>query len=204
MRKVYPRTAVLECNIGTTLTVVGVDGSTLFWTAALSPADVDRFVEFLGCRVVRETPQAQPDSIASPPVQTPLGVLPLRVRRAAGLMQGLGGVMVGLSVINIPRVLGLSAGLRMQAIQLLVSLVLYGLAMIGMGMWLARGRPYGRQVALVGSGIATVVELVIQLAIYGNPTLLAVFALVMLPVYGAVFYWLREPLPPRPAQSQTP
>jgi hypothetical protein len=195
VRKVYDRSSVLECNIkvGPTLTVVGVDGSTLFWTGALSAADVDRFVAFVGCKVTREAAPAQPDPIASAPIRTPLGVLPLRVRRAAGLMQAVGGLMVGLSLINIPRFVGLPADRRLQGLELLTSFALYGAAMVWFGLQLARGRPRSRDAALVGGAIATVLLPVVSFVIYTNPALSAVLAALVLPVYGLVFYWLREP-----------
>ncbi len=50
MRKVYERKSVLQCNVDDNgmLTVVGVDGSTLFWTGALARKDVKGFVTFVG------------------------------------------------------------------------------------------------------------------------------------------------------------
>ena len=50
VRKVYERTSVLHCNVDDSgiLTVVGVDGSTLFWTGALARKDVNGFVTFVG------------------------------------------------------------------------------------------------------------------------------------------------------------
>ncbi len=195
VRKVYDRSSVLECNIavGPILTVVGVDGSTLFWTGALTPADIDRFVAFVGCKVNRETPPAQPDPIAAAPIRTPVGVLPLRVRRAAGLMQAIGGLMLGLSLINIPRMAGLSGQLRMQGLELLASFALYGAVMVALGLGLARGRPHSRDLALIGSGTATAFLLVASFVIYANPVATGAFAALTIPVYGLVFYWLREP-----------
>lgn len=195
VRKVYDRSSVLECNIaaGPILTVVGVDGSTLFWTGALTPADIDRFVAFVGCKVNRETPPAQPDPIAAAPIRTPVGVLPLRVRRAAGLMQAIGGLMLGLSLINIPRMAGLSGQLRMQGLELLASFALYGAVMVALGLGLARGRPHSRDLALIASGTATAFLLVASFVIYANPVATGAFAALTIPVYGLVFYWLREP-----------
>jgi hypothetical protein len=196
VRKVYARTSVLECNIavGPILTVVGVDGSTLFWTGALTPADIDRFVAFIGCKVNRETQPAQADPIAAAPIRTPIGVLPLRVRRAAGLLQAIGGLMLGLSLINIPRMAGLSGQLRMQGLELLASFAVYGAVMVALGLGLARGRPHSRELALIGSGIATAFLLVASFVIYANPAATGVFAALAIPVYGLVFYWLREPV----------
>jgi len=50
VRKVYERKSVLQCNVDDNgmLTVVGVDGSTLFWTGALARNDVKGFVTFVG------------------------------------------------------------------------------------------------------------------------------------------------------------
>src|SRR6266851_85279 len=50
VRKVYERKSVLECNVDDNgmLTVVGVDGSTLFWTGALARKDVKGFVTVVG------------------------------------------------------------------------------------------------------------------------------------------------------------
>jgi hypothetical protein len=199
VRKVYERTQVLQCNVdaGTgKLTVVGVDGSTLFWTAALARPDIDRFVAFVGRREVIEEAPAQPDAIAAPPVVTPLGVLPLKVRRAAGAMQIAGGGMLGLGVINLARVVGLSADLRIHLLEVLGSMILYGAAMAGLGLQLARGRPHSRQAAVIGGGIATVFLFVAELVSYAGPTDLYLFAILdalALVIYGLVFYWLREP-----------
>lgn len=195
VRKVYDRSSVLECNIkiGPTLTVVGADGSTLFWTGALSAADIDRFVAFVGCNVVREASPAQPDPIAAAPIRTRLGVLPLRVRRAAGLMLAAGGLMLGLSLINIPRIAGLSGQLRVQGLELLAAFAVYGAVMVALGLALARGMVHTREAALIGGGTATAFLLVASFVIYTNPVATAVFAAITLPIYGLVFYWLREP-----------
>src|SRR5260370_660416 len=68
VRKVYERTSVLQCNVhGTLLTVVGVDGSTLFRTGLLAPRDIDAFAAFVGRRTVVEEQPVQPDPIAAPP-----------------------------------------------------------------------------------------------------------------------------------------
>jgi hypothetical protein len=195
VRKVYDRSSVLECNIavGPTLTVVGVDGSTLFWTGAITAADMDRFVAFIGCKVNRETPPAQPDPIAAAPIRTRLGVLPVRVRRAAGLMQAAGGLMVGLSLINIPRMAGLSGQLRAQGLELLASFAIYGVVTVALGLALARGVAHSREAALVGSGVAAIFLPVASFVIYANPVVSAVFAALTVTAYGLVFYWLREP-----------
>jgi hypothetical protein len=197
VRKVYERKQVLQCNVdGSTLTVVGVDGSTLFWTAALARPDIDRFVAFVGSRTVIEEPPVQPDAIAAAPVMTPLGVLPLRVRRAAGVMQTFGGLMLVLGVINLVRLAGLSSGLRIHLLKVLVSMAVYGGAMMWLGWRLARGRPNSRQAALVGGGIATVFLLVAEFLSYTGPTDLYLFGILdvlALGAYGQVFYWLRKP-----------
>ncbi len=197
VRKVYDRTSVLQCNVDAgTLTVVGVDGSTLFWTAALAPKDIDRFTAFVGRRTVVEEPPVQQDAIAAPPVATPLGVLPLLVRRAAGMMQTVGGLMLGLGVINLVRLPGLSPAIRMHLLELLVSMALYGGAMVWLGLRLARGRPHSREAALIGGGAATVFLLVVEFVTYTDPYTLPLFAIldvVALTVYGLVFYWLRNP-----------
>jgi hypothetical protein len=198
VRKVYERTSVLQCNVdaGTgKLTVVGVDGSTLFWTAALARADIDRFVAFVGRREVIEEAPKEPDPIAALPVETPLGVLPLKVRRAAGVMQTFGGLMLALGVINLFRLAGLSAELRTHALELLGSIALYGGAMLWLGRRLARGRPNSRQAALIGGGIANAVLFVLEFVFYTGPTDLYLFAtldLIALGFYGQVFYWLRK------------
>ncbi len=195
VRKVYDRSSVLECNIsvGPTLTVVGVDGSTLFWTSAITAADMDRFVAFVGCKVNRETPPAQPDPIAAAPIRTRLGVLPLRVRRAAGLMQAAGGLMVGISLINIPRMAGLSGQLRTQGLELLASFAIYGVVMVALGLALARGIAHSREAALAGGGVAAIFLPVASFVIYSNPVVSGIFAALTVTAYGLVFYWLREP-----------
>jgi pheromone shutdown protein TraB len=175
---------------------VGVDGTTLFWTAALPRADIDRFVAFVGRREVIEERPAQPDAIAAAPVMTPLGVLPLRVRRAAGAMQIVGGGMLGLGVINLARVVGLSADLRIHLLEVLGSMILYGAAMTGLGLRLARGRPHSREAAVIGGGIATVFLFVAEVAFYTGPYDLYLFGILgalALGIYGLVFYWLRKP-----------
>jgi hypothetical protein len=197
VRKVYDRSSVLQCNVdGLQLTVVGVDGSTLFWTGGLAPKDIDRFVAFVGRpEVVAEHP-VQPDAIAAPPLVTPLGVLPLNVRRAAGVMQTLGGLMLALGVFNLIKLPGLSPVLRMHLLEVLAAMVLYGGAMVWLGWRLARGRPNGREAALIGGGIATVLLFVAEVVFYTGPFDLPLFAIldvVALAIYGLVFYWLRKP-----------
>jgi hypothetical protein len=198
VRKVYDRTSVLQCNVdaGTgKLTVVGVDGSTLFWTAALVRTDIDRFVAFVGRReVIEEAPKA-PDPIATPPMETPRGVLPLKVRRAAGVMQAFGGLMLGLGVINLFRLAGLSAELRTHVLELLGSIALYGGATLWLGRQLAGGR-LSNTAAMIGGGIANAVLFVLEFVFYTGPTDLYLFAtldLIALGFYGQVFYWLRKP-----------
>jgi hypothetical protein len=196
VRKVYERKSVLQSNIdGQKLTVVGVDGSTLFWTSLLAPKDIDRFVAFVGGRTVVEEPPMQPDAIAAPPVETPLGVLPVRVRRAAGIMQTIGGFMLVLGVINLVRLPGLAAGMQIHLVELLAAMALYGGAIAWLGRRLARGRPNSRQAALIGGAIATVFLLAAEVVIYTGPTDLYLFAILdvgALAVYGLVFYWLRD------------
>lgn len=196
VRKVYDRTSVLQCNVdGQKLTVVGLDGSTLFWTALLAPKDVDRFVEFVGSRTVVEEPPEQQDPIASAPISTPLGVLPLNVRRAAGLMQSIGGLMLGLGVVNLIRIPGLSADNRTHLLELLVSMAVYGGAIAWLGWRLARGRPNSREVALIGGGIATVFLIVVEFLVYTGPFDLYLYAILdigTLAAYGLAVYWLRD------------
>jgi hypothetical protein len=197
VRKVFERRSVLQCNVdGQTLTVVGVDGSTLFWTSLLARKDIDRFVAFVGRPEVIEESPVQRDPIAAPPVVTPLSVLPLKVRRAAGVMQTVGGLMLVLGVINLVRVPGLSGDLRLHILELLVSMALYGGAMVWLGLRLARGRPHSRESALIGGGIATVFLFVLQFAFYSGPTDLYLFGILdalALVIYVLVFYWLRKP-----------
>jgi hypothetical protein len=154
---------------------------------------MDRFVAFIGCKVNRETPPAQPDPIAAAPIRTRLGVLPLRARRAAGLMQAAGGLMVGLSLINIPRMAGLSGQLRIQGLELLASFAIYGVVMVALGLALARGIALSREAALVGGGVAAIFLPVASFVIYANPVVSAVFAALTVTAYVLVFYWLREP-----------
>jgi hypothetical protein len=197
VRKVYERTSVLQCNVdGQLLTVVGVDGSTLFWTGALAPKDIDRFVAFVGLPAVVAEHPVQPDPVAAPPLATPLGVLPLRVRRAAGAMQTLGGLMLALGAINLVRLAGLSADLRIHLLELLGAMALYGGAMLWLGRRLARGRPNSREAALIGVGLTTALVFVLEFAFYTGPSDLFLFAtldLVALGFGGQVFYWLRKP-----------
>jgi hypothetical protein len=196
VRKVFDRKSVLQCNVDAQkLTVVGVDGSTLFWTSLLAPRDIDRFVAFVGSRAVIEEPPVQPDPIAAPAVVTPLGVLPLRVRRAAGVMQTVGGLMLVLGVINLVRLPGLSASLRIHVLELLGSMALYGGAMLWLGWRLARGR-LNNMAALIGGGIATTLLFVLEVVFYTGPTDLYLFAILDVLAVGAywqVFYWLRKP-----------
>jgi hypothetical protein len=197
-RKVYDRTSVLQSNVDApSLTVVGVDGSTLFRTAGLAPTDIDRFVAFVGRPAVVAERPVQPDPIAAPPLATPLGVLPLRVRRAAGAMQTLGGLMLGLGAINLVRLAGLSGDVQIHALELLGSMALYGGAMLLLGRRLARGRPNSREAALIGVGFGTALVLVIEFVFYGGPTDLVLFATLDIVVLGfgaQVFYWLRKPV----------
>src|SRR5260370_9773040 len=197
IRKVYARTSVLQCNVdGQLLTVVGVDGSTLFWTGGLSPTNIDRFVAFVGRpEVVAEHP-VQPDPIATPPVETPFGVLPLKVRRAAGVMQTLGGLMLVLGVINLVRLSGLSTDPRLHLLAVLATMAFYGGAMMWLGWRLARGRPDTRQAALIGGGIATLVLFGAEFAFYTGPNDLYLFGIMDVLAGGAFGqggYWRRRP-----------
>ena len=68
-RKVFDRTAVLEVTVETgKISVVGVDGSTLFWTSLLSASEMNRYADFLGVRVVRDVAPAGPDPNRRAPV----------------------------------------------------------------------------------------------------------------------------------------
>lgn len=196
VRKVFDRSAVLQCNVSSTnsLSVVGVDGSTLFTSSVLAPADVDRFLAFVGARVVRESP-AQPDSIAVAPIKTPMGVLPLRIRRAAGLMQAVGGICAGLAVVN-ALLLGLRgpADRRVFLFELLAMLAIYGACLIWLGLRLGQGRPRSRETALIGSGAVTALAIAAQIAI-GMPLQgVAIFAVLFIGIYALLFMWLREPV----------
>ena len=197
VRKVYERTSVLQCNVdGLLLTVVGVDGSTLFWTGALAPKDIDRFVAFVGRPTVIEEPPVQAEAIASAPVETPVGVLALRVRRAAGWMQTVGGLMLGLGVINLGRLPRLSPDVRVHLLELLAAMGLYGGTMAWLGWRLARGRPNSREAALIGGGVATAFLLVAEFVFYSGAADLPLYAILdvlALGTYGLVFYWVRDP-----------
>ncbi|HVH64277.1 MAG TPA: hypothetical protein VNA65_11830, partial [Candidatus Dormibacteraeota bacterium] len=194
-RKVFDRTAVLESVISTRFSVVGTDGSTLFATSLISNADIDRFVAFLGCRVVRDTPVTSGDPIAVPPAPTPIGVLPLRIRRAAGLMQSVAGLLVGLSIINIPLLLRrVPEERRLFAIELLAALGIYGAALFWLGFRLAKGRPRSRETALIGGAGLTGFFVVAMAVINDQWQVAAIFCAVAIGLYALIYYWLREPV----------
>lgn len=207
VRKVFDRKAVLECVSGTRFSVVGVDGSTLFWATLLTDTEIDQFVQFVGCRLVNDKPAQQPDSIAVAAIPTPIGVLPLRVRRAAGVMQSAAGLVIGLSIINIPLLLPrIPAERRLFSVELLASLLLYGAIYFLLGWRLAKGRPWSREASLIGGAGATGFLVVSMLLIGLTFQELAVFAGMALGLYALIFYWLREPMirptspPPPPLQ----
>lgn len=192
VRKVFLRSAVLEVSIGTRINIVGTNGSTLFYSGMISAEDMERYAAFLGCRVVRDTPPAQPDSIATPPVKTSMGVLPLRVRRAAGIMQTIGAVLVVLGVVNVIRLSSTPTDRRAVVIGLLASLVVYGLILYGLGLMLSRGLPRARELTLAIGGVATAAFLVSTALTTGTLVFSAVLAVVLLPIYGVTVYLLRD------------
>ena len=197
-RKVFDRTAVLEVTVETgKISVVGVDGSTLFWTSLLSASEMNRYADFLGVRVVRDVAPA-PDGIAVPPVQTRIGVLPLPVRRAAGIMQAIGGLCVGLGLLNLVRIPGTPADRLGGLLLLLGALCVYGGILYVLGLMLARGRPHSRELAVFGGGAATAGFLASWFVATGNPMVVAVMAVLMVPVYLLSLYWLRKPGESRP------
>jgi len=111
-------------------------------------------------------------------------------------MQSIGGLMLGLGVLNLVRLAGLSAGLRVHLLELLVSMALYGGAMAWLGWRLARGRPNSPQAALIGGGVATLFLVGAEVVFYTGPYDLLLFAILdvlSLGMYGLVFYWLRKP-----------
>jgi hypothetical protein len=198
-RKVYDRTAVLEVKIEPgIITVLGVDGSTLFWTGFLSASDMDRYADFLGARVVREAPPVQQDAIAVPPTRTPVGVLPLNVRRAAGIMQAIGALCVGLGVFNVISLARTPAERRGGLLLLLAGLVAYGLVVWALGYMLARGRPHSREFAVFGGGGATAGFLAGCFVIAGNAMVVGLIAVVLVPFYLVAVYWVRKPSESRP------
>ena len=140
-----------------------------------------------------------PANLAVPLQNThnPLTVSKWNVQRpAAGLTQTVGGLMLGPSVINLVRLPGLSPDIRTNLLGLLGTMGLYGGAMVGLGLRLARGRSNSREAALIGGGIATVCLFVAEFVVYAGPTDLALFAILdigALTVYGLVFNWLRKP-----------
>jgi hypothetical protein len=84
-------------------------------------------------------------------------------------MQTFGGLMLGLGVINLVRLAGLSADLRIHLLEVLVSMALYGGGMMWLGWRLGRGRPNGREAALIGGGLATALLFVLEFVFYTGP-----------------------------------
>ena len=200
-RKTYDRKSILEVRLASgVLTVVGVDGSTLFSTGLISDADQRRFADFVGGHVVEESPPSQADALAVPPTRTPEGVLPLSYRRAAGLLQAIGGLLLGLGVVNAAvRLPSTPTDRRIFTLELLAALVVYGAIYLVAGLMLARGRPASRELALYGGGTATAGVLVGLWLATTNPAAVAIFAVLFIPIYALVAYWLRQPLPKREA-----
>lgn len=196
-RAVYDRSDVREVQMASlSITLVGVDGSNLFMSGSVSRADRDRFAAFLGVPVTSDTSPAQPDAIATAPVRTPSGVLPLRVRRAAGLFQAVGGVMLGLGVLNIPlRLPTQPVAERGLLLGVLGAVAVYGAVLLVLGLLLARGRAHAREIALVGAGAAGVAMPVAIFVATENPVAAGIFAAIAIGIYALAFYWLREPLP---------
>jgi len=196
-RAVYERSVVREVRMDSlSMTLVGVDGSNLFMSGLVSRADRDRFAAFLGVPVTSDTPPAQPDALATAPVRTPSGVLPLRVRRAAGLFQAIGGLMLGLGVLNIPlRLPTQPVAERGLLLGVLGAVAVYGCVLLALGLLLARGRAHAREIALVGAGVAGVAMPVAIFVATENPVATGIFAAIAIGIYALAFYWLREPLP---------
>lgn len=179
------------------LTVVAGDGSKLFASSVVSTADMDRFAAFVGGRVIREGPSPA-RGIAVPAVETPMGVLPLPARRAAGLLLAIGPLLLFIGLINVLiRLPFLKAGQLVMGVELLVGLAVYGALYTWFGFRLARGRRGSRELALIGAGVATVAMLLDILVATGFLPGVAVFAILFVPIYGVIAYWLREPLPSR-------
>ncbi|HET7467923.1 MAG TPA: hypothetical protein VFL29_14790 [Candidatus Dormibacteraeota bacterium] len=199
-RTVYDRKSILEIRLSNAaMTAVGVDGSTLFLSSLISKADRRRFADFVGGRVVEDAPP-QADALAVPPTRTPEGVLPLSYRRAAGLLQAIGGLLLGLGVVNAAvRIPSTPADRRTLIVELLVLLIVYGALYLGAGLLLARGLPASREMALYGGGAATVGVLVALWLVSGNLGAVAFFAVLFVPIFLLVAYWLRQPLPRRDA-----
>lgn len=104
--------------------------------------------------------------------------------------------MLVLGVINLVRLAGLSADLRIHLLEVLVSMALYGGGMMWLGWRLGRGRPNGREAALIGGGLATALLFVLEFVFYTGPTDLLLFATIdvlALGFYAQVSYWLRKP-----------
>lgn len=195
-RKVYDRKSVLEVRLaGGVLTVVGVDGSTLFYSGLISDADEKRFADFVGGRVVEEKKAPVPDALAVPPVKTPEGVLPLSYRRAAGLLQAIGGLLFFLGIVNLViRVPSAPADRRVFTLELVLAITVYGALLMAAGFWLARGMPASRELALYATGLATVAVLVSVWMITGSLAASAGFGALFVPIFALVAYWLRQPL----------
>lgn len=198
-RKVWDRKAVYEVRLDNgALTVVGVDGSTLFNSGFTSAADQQRFADFIGGKTVVAPPPQQDVALAVPPVRTPEGILPLRVRRAAGLLQIVGGLMLGLGLVNIPlRLATIPEKQWPLVLELCGALIVYGAVNLVLGLRLARGLALSREVALIVNPVVTVALLAGLLVVSAFPPATAIFAVLFVPVSAVTVFWLREPLPAR-------
>ena len=81
---------------------------------------------------------------------------------------------------------------------LLGALCVYGGILYVLGLMLARGRPHSRELAVFGGGAATAGFLASWFVATGNPMVVAVMAVLMVPVYLLSLYWLRKPGESRP------
>jgi hypothetical protein len=192
-RKVYDRNAVNEVRIERgRLTVLGRDGSTLFASSMFSEKDMKQFADFVGEKVVEvAAPPARGLAVAA--VETPQGVLPLSVRRAAGLLQAVGGVILGVAVINVPLRLAFLPESRWGfAFEVLGAFMVFGAVYLVLGIRLGRGLPRSREMAIAGSWLATGALLAAALYLTGNLTFTGVMALLFVPFAAVVTYWLRK------------
>lgn len=203
-RQVYDRKSIFEVRLANgVLTVVGIDGSTLFFTSLVSEVDQQRFADFVGGRVVKESPAPVPDALAVPPTKTPEGVLPLSYRRAAGLLQAIGGLLFVLGIVNLAiRVPAAPPDKRALILGIVLSIAVYGVLYVAAGFWLARGMPVSRELALYGTGAATAGVLVALWLVTANPAAIAIFGVLFVPIYALVAYWLREPLQKRDSPAR--
>lgn len=195
--KTYDRKSILEIRLNSAvMTVVGVDGSTLFRSGLISDADRRRFADFVGAPVVEESRPPQADVLAVPPAKTPEGVLPLSYRIAAGFLQAVGGLLLGLGVVNAAlRLPTTPADRRLLIVELLALLIVYGAFYLGAGLLLARGLRGSREIALYGGVTVTAAVLVALWLFSGSLAAVATFTVLFAPIYVLVAYWLREPLP---------